>query len=286
MADRMHDHERDRIRDTGTSTRLARLDELEDFEIADGEPDIRGWDVKTSDGTTVGKVDGLIADPDAREVRYIEMKAKRDLLGTKEDEHVLIPIGTARLDDDHDNVYVDQLPAGGLKGAPRFGRTPLTMEHDRSLRDYYFGRNKPYDRREHQRFFGNRRRGREDQAYLTLSEERLAVGTRDVKKGEVEVRKTVDTRHVEKDVPTTREEVRVERRPATPGMTADPQIREDEVRVPVMGEEVVVEKRTVPKEEIVVSKERSADTKHVEADLRREHVDVDRKGDAGRESRH
>ncbi|MBA3890226.1 MAG: DUF2382 domain-containing protein [Gemmatimonadaceae bacterium] len=284
MADRMH-HDNDPVHRTGTATRLARLDELDNYEIADGEPDIRGWEVKTSDGVTLGKVDSLIADSSAMEVRYIEMKAKGDVLGTSSSEHVLLPIGTARLDDDSDTVYVDRLPAGGLKGAPRFGRTALTTEHDRQLRDYYFGRDKAYDRSEHQRFFGNRRKGRDDQKYLTLSEERLAVGKRDVKKGEVEVRKTVDTRHVAKDVPTTREQVHVERRPATPGMSANPQISEDEIRVPVMGEEVVVEKRTVPMEEIVISKEQVAGTKRVEADLRREHVDVDRKGDVGRDSR-
>jgi stress response protein YsnF len=41
----------------------------------------------------------------------------------------------------------------------------------------------------------------------------------------------------------------------------------------------VVEKRAVPKEEIVVRKEERIDSEVVEADLRRENVDVHRKGD-------
>lgn len=281
MADRM-DHDRTRTGVAGSP--LARLSDLKDYEIADGQPDIRGWKVRTSDGVEVGKVDGLIADPTAMEVRYIELKANRDVLGTREDEYMLLPIGAARLNDDDDTVLVDRLPATRLRGAPRFGRQPLTAEHDRTLRDYY-GATATFDPDTHTRFFGKRRAGRENEKYLTLAEEQLAVGKRPVKQGEVEVHKSVESRHVEKQVPTTHEEVHVERRPATPGMSAKPQIGEDEIRVPVMGEEVVVEKRTVPKEEVVISKETVRDSKTVEADLKREKVDVDRKGDAGRQPR-
>ena len=281
MMDRMqHDN-----RNAGTgASRLARLDELDDFEIADGQPDIRGWDVRTPDGMKVGKVDGLIADTGAMEVRFIEVEASRNVLGTAKDEHILVPIGAARLNDDDDTVHIDRLPATGLGKAPRFGRTALTGEHDRQLRDYYLG-GAPSDPQEHSRFFGKRRTGPVDATYLTRSEERLAVGKREVKKGEVEVTKSVDTRHVEQHVATTNERVNVERRPAHPGMSTSPRIGEDSITVPVMGEELVVEKRTVPVEEIVISKEAVRDTKTVEADLKREKVDVDRKGDVGRTSR-
>lgn len=280
MTERMHSDDR---HSAGTS-QLARLEDLKDYEIADGQPDIRGWDVRTADGTVVGKVDSLIADTGAMEVRFIEVEANRNVLGTPKAEHILVPIGAAQLNDEDDSVRIDRLPATGLRSAPRFGRTSLTSDHDRQLRDYYLG-GAPRDAQEHSRFFGKRRKAPADAKYLTLSEERLAVGKREVKKGEVEVSKSVDTRHVEQQVATTQEEVNVERRPARPGMSTSPRIGEDSITVPVMGEELVVEKRTVPVEEIVISKEAVRDTKTVEADLKREKVDVDRKGDVGRAPR-
>lgn len=55
-----------------------------------------------------------------------------------------------------------------------------------------------------------------------------------------------------------------------------PEFRDREIVVPVMTEEVVVEKRPVVKEEIVISKEPVTTQKTVETDLRHEEVDVDR----------
>ena len=170
MTDREHD---DRYAGTAGS-QLARLEDLADYEIADGQPDIRGWEVRTADGKVVGKVDSLIADTGAMEVRFIEVEASRNVLGTAKDEHILVPIGAAQLNDDDDSVRIDRLPATGLTKAPRFGRTTLTAEHDGQLRDYYLG-GAPRDAQEHSRFFGKRRTGAGDAKYLTLSEERLAV---------------------------------------------------------------------------------------------------------------
>jgi len=114
-------------------------------------------------------------------------------------------------------------------------------------------------------------RGREQR--LTLSEEQLAVGKRQVQAGEAAVRKTVETEHVRRSVPVQREEVVVERRPISGDRASDVDIREDEVRIPLMAEEVVVEKRAVPTEEIVIQKRVVTEEREVEADLRRERVD-------------
>lgn len=59
----------------GTSGgKLRHLDDLDDVEITDGEPDPRGWDVKTPDGEKVGEVAGLLVDTGAMQVRYLELK--------------------------------------------------------------------------------------------------------------------------------------------------------------------------------------------------------------------
>jgi uncharacterized protein (TIGR02271 family) len=111
---------------------------------------------------------------------------------------------------------------------------------------------------------------------LTLSEEELAVGKRRVPAGEVRLTKSVETEHVSEDVPLMREEVVVERRPVPGGMRADDvEIGEDEITIPVAQEEIVAEKRAVVKEEIVARKREVEENRTVEADLRQEKVDID-----------
>ena len=269
--------------------RLARLDELDDFQVADGDPDIRGWEVKTFDGRKLGKVEELIVDTDAMRVRYMEVKADRAAVGGNEDRNVLVPIGTARLDDEHDNVLIDRLPTGGFAGTPAYTRDRLDENYERSLRDAYGDGKKDRDLFDDQGFWGKRRSGRENASYLTRSEEELAVGKRKVQAGSVEVHKHVETEHVKEKVPVTREEVTVERRPVSGasagGAGGRAQIKEDEIRVPLMAEEVVVDKRTVPKEELVIKKHAVHDEKTVEADLKKERIDVDKHGNVERSDR-
>jgi uncharacterized protein (TIGR02271 family) len=72
-------------------------------------------------------------------------------------------------------------------------------------------------------------------------------------------------------VPKRHEEVHVERVPVEEGREAsEAEIGEDEVVIPVVEEEVVVEKRPVVKEEIRVRKDVVEDEKFVEEDVRRE----------------
>jgi uncharacterized protein (TIGR02271 family) len=121
----------------------------------------------------------------------------------------------------------------------------------------------------------------EEELRVRRSEEELKVGTREREAGAVRVRKRVRTDHERIAVPKKRVEVTVERVPvegqaisAGEG-TAEPEIREDEIVVPVIEEEIVVEKRPVVKEEIRIRKEVVEDTEIVEEDVRREEVEVD-----------
>ena len=119
----------------------------------------------------------------------------------------------------------------------------------------------------------------EDEARLTLSEEELALRKERHLAGEVEIGKHVETQHVSQQVPVTREEVTVERRPITDPMHATGRIGEEEhIRVPLEREEVIAEKRVVPKEELVVRKHQVEEERVVETDLRRERADIE--GDA------
>jgi len=113
---------------------------------------------------------------------------------------------------------------------------------------------------------------------IQLREERLKVSKTPVETGNVNVRKEVHTEHKTIDVPVEREEVVIERRPAS-GHAASGEIRDEEIRIPVKEEKVNVSKDTVVKEEVSVGKRKVQDTERVSGDVRKEELKVDRQGD-------
>ena len=117
--------------------RLTRLEELKGYQVAEGDHDIRGWEVRTPDGNKIGKVEELIVDPAERRVRYMEVKVDRKALGFDDDRHILVPIGAARLKEDGHDVLIERLPAQGLAGAPAYKRGPISREYETELRNYY-----------------------------------------------------------------------------------------------------------------------------------------------------
>lgn len=112
-------------------------------------------------------------------------------------------------------------------------------------------------------------------------EEQLRVNKTPVETGEVKVRKEVHTEHKTIDVPVAREEVVIERRPASgqpasaSGLGAG-----QEIRIPVREEEVNVEKQAVVKEEVSVGKRQVKDSKRVDETLRKEEIKIDTEGNA------
>jgi uncharacterized protein (TIGR02271 family) len=114
----------------------------------------------------------------------------------------------------------------------------------------------------------------EDELRVQRSEEELLAGTREREVGSVNVRKRVRTDRERLEVPTRREEVSVERVPVS-GEASEAQIGADEVSVPVVEDEVVVQKKPVVKEEIRVRKDVVHERQIVEEDVRREEVDIE-----------
>ena len=112
-----------------------------------------------------------------------------------------------------------------------------------------------------------------DEIRVQRQEEELRAGVREREAGQVNVRKSVRTERERIAVPKKREEVSVERVPVADGTPGE--IGEDEVTVPVVEEEVVVDKRAVVKEEIRVRKDVVQDEEIVEEDVRKEEIDID-----------
>jgi uncharacterized protein (TIGR02271 family) len=112
---------------------------------------------------------------------------------------------------------------------------------------------------------------------LTLSEEELEARKRVREAGEVTVRKEVVTEHRQIDVPVLKEEVHVERRPASASSAPEgASFEEETVRVPVREEEVEITKRPRVREEVRVSKTARQQEQRVEGDVRREEARIDR----------
>lgn len=124
-----------------------------------------------------------------------------------------------------------------------------------------------------------------DEQRLTLSEEELEARKRVREAGEVTVRKEVVTEHRQIDVPVTREEVHVERTPATSASApAGDAFREETIRVPVREEEVEVTKRPRVREEVRVTRSQWQQEQRVEGEVRREEARVDRTDEPGRKT--
>lgn len=301
----------------GDMDRVVPLDQLDDFKVAEGDPDVRGWEVMASDGRKIGEVDELLIDTNAMKVRYLDVDVDDGLMA-EPDRHVLVPIGYARLDREHDRVIVDNVSSTDLRSMPAYDHSPLTRDFESSVRDSFVGRPTgtttglaagaaglgaasttrstgagttgttgasddfyTHDSFDDNRFYGARRGlETEGEQRVTRSEEELAVGKREMEAGAVEINKRVETEHVRESVPLRHEEVEIERRPIGADLAASGRavITDDEIRVPLHEEEVIVEKRVVPKEELVVRKQEVVENETVEADLRKERIDVDTEG--------
>jgi uncharacterized protein (TIGR02271 family) len=113
---------------------------------------------------------------------------------------------------------------------------------------------------------------------VPIAEEKLEVGKRRVETGRVRVRKRVEERVEQVDLPVSREVVEVRRVAVNRPVETVPEIqeREDEIIVPVVEEELVVTRRLVVKEEIHLITRRSSEHRVAAVTLRRESAEIER----------
>jgi sporulation protein YlmC with PRC-barrel domain len=117
--------------DTMKHRRLQELDGS-DFEIVEGEPDIRGWDVKNSTGQKIGEVEELIVDAQQKKVRYMVVDLDDNELKL-DHRKVLIPIGMAELHKEEDDVLLPSVQAEHLGSLPAYDKNSLTPETERRI---------------------------------------------------------------------------------------------------------------------------------------------------------
>jgi hypothetical protein len=90
--------------------KLVALSTLDSWAVSDGEPDIRGWEVRTVSGRLLGAIADLLVDAKAGEVVLLDV----DLPAT--DRHTFVPIRVVQIDRVKRLVLMDSadLPESGL----------------------------------------------------------------------------------------------------------------------------------------------------------------------------
>ena len=118
----------------------------------------------------------------------------------------------------------------------------------------------------------------EEVAAIPLVEERLEVGKRRVESGRVRVRVAVDTREEIVPAELAHDEVKVRRVPRNVAVSELPGVRleGDTTIIPVVEEQLVVEKRLVLVEEIHVVRGTRTATERIPVTLRSERAEIER----------
>jgi uncharacterized protein (TIGR02271 family) len=241
---------------------------------------IEGATAYDNSGEKIGRIGQLYIDDETGKPTWVTVST--GLFGLSQS---FAPLQGAEFDGNDIRLKYDKET---VKNAPRIDKDQhLDPDEERDLyRHYGFGSRgemgdtgKPESTHDWTGKEGSRRgaadAGDEEHA-MTLSEERLKAGKERVEVGRVRLRKYTTT-HTEKvDVPVTKEKLVVERTPASGNATKAP-IRDSGEKVEeitLREERPVVEKETVPVEDVRVGKERVTDTEQVSAKVRKERADV------------
>ena len=248
---------------------------------------VRSWQGATmvdADGDKIGTVDAIYLDDETGEPEWALVNT--GLFGTKSS---FVPLAQATSSGDQVQVpYEKQL----VKEAPRVDTDQHLSEAEEQQLwahyglDYGSGYSDTADRdgdgiydQVQDTAVGRDTSGPTTDNAMTRSEEELQVGTTQRERGRVRLRKYVTTEQVTQTVPVQREELRVERKPITDAnldaATSGPDISEEEHEVTLREEEVVVDKRAVPKERVRLDTETVTEERQVAEDVRKEQIEVD-----------
>jgi uncharacterized protein (TIGR02271 family) len=219
----------------------------------------RGRDVVDQEGAKVGRLEEIYLDQQTGRPEW--MLVHTGLLGTKSS---FAPLAGARVDGEDVRIGYSKQEVKDAPAVEADGE--LSQEEEARLYAHYgLDDSEP--------------RSNSGDDAMTRSEEELRVGTAKRERGRARLKKYVVTEEVTQTVPLQREEVRVEREPITDAnrdrATTGPDISEEEHEVVLHEEEVVTDKRAVPKERVRLDKDIVTDEQTVSEEVRKEQIDTD-----------
>jgi uncharacterized protein (TIGR02271 family) len=243
-----------------------------------------GQDVYDESGEKIGSAAEVYLDDETGQPEWVTVRT--GLFGTKES---FVPIRNADLTDDGVRVPVSKTQ---VKDAPKIDTDGhLSPQEEQELYRYYgLGAGGAADAGTRTAGFettgtetrgtvGHDTSGPTTDDAMTLSEERLNVGTHSEEVGRARLRKYVVTENVTETVPVAHEEVRLEREPITDGNVGaaldGPAISEEEHEVTLHAERAVVDKEAVPVERVRLDKTTVTEQQQVTEGLRKEEIEVE-----------
>jgi len=113
--------------------RLVALSTLDSWTVSEGDPDIRGWEIRTVNNRQLGTVNDLLIDPDAGEAVLLDV----DLPGSA--LHTFVPIRVVQIDRERRVILMDSadLPTVEVErtSAPvTGGRRPSDIAESKTVR--------------------------------------------------------------------------------------------------------------------------------------------------------
>jgi uncharacterized protein (TIGR02271 family) len=238
--------------------------------------DSRGATVMDNDGNRIGTIEDIYLDQETDQPEWAVVKT--GLLGSRVS---FVPLAEASQEGADIRVPYDK---DTVKGAPNMDPDGELSQGEEGELYAYYGLSYSEQASDTGLPQGTASEGRDtsgpttDDA-MTRSEEELRVGTTRREAGRARLKKYVVTEDVTQTVPVEREEVRIEREPITDAnvdrATSGPDISDEEHEVTLMEEEVVTEKRAVPKERVRLSKDTVTEQEQVSEQVRKEQIDTE-----------
>ena len=213
-----------------------------------------GWDVVGSDGDKIGDVAAI-------QPHYISVE-KGFLFKTD----IFVPTSAITSVENKKvylNVTKDEIENQG------WDREPEMTDHHREVAGYN-------EQRRTADMDSGVDRETGDRMHVPLSDEHLDVTKRDVERGRVHVRKDVVEEDQVVNVPLREEEVRVERHDVTSGQVPGDAFQEQDIEIPLRGEEAEVHKTARMREEVDISKSARERDEQVRGTVCHEELNIDK----------
>jgi stress response protein YsnF len=283
-----------------------RLQELRGsgYEMADGNPDIRGWHVRNLQGQVIGKIEELLFDAQSRKVRYLIVNVEGKALNIVS-RKILVPVGLAELHEENDDVIFPNVHRGHLASLPDYKKGKVTAATERAVRNAFINEtpivldddmnvaapvvleddtnvDNTEDFYNHEYFDdakiqSRRKRRLEDETTIPVIEENVNVGKQTVETGGVRVTKNIVEEPVEETIRLKDEHVTVNRnpvdKPVNEGNFAP--FQESTIELTEHTEVPVVEKEARVVEEISIGKEVEHRKETVRDTVRKTEVDIE-----------
>lgn len=270
-----------------------------DFEIADGQPNVKGWDVKDAHGKQIGDVDDLIFNPNTNKVVYLVVDQDDNELDLTEDKKVLIPIGMAELHEKDDDVILSSVSVAQLNELPAYEKGNITSETERTIRNILSGSavgagaaaltgNEDFYQHEHfndDKFYGRRQQQNTDDLTSTdqtttsipVIEEKMEVGKREVETGGVRLKSRVVQEKVQENINLRSEHVHIEETPVNrPATAADLEtFKEGTIEMKEYAEVPVVSKEAFVTGEVSLEKEVQETDETVKGTVRKTEIETE-----------